>query len=501
MVNKRTLAGFLILTIIASALIQLTTQNPAVEIAYAGGEPPKINNVSLNRENLYRGLQTLAVVANVTDDDTEPAQLKVAIEIVFADGLTLRKDLTFLREAQLFDVRIPIPSSAAVGSAVVRIKASDRDGLESSYETTIGILSDKLYNELKASVENGLTQFKVALTLVESMGINASEARTYLEQAEKLSEEARVRVEVLEDVDTAIELYQQAAEALAAGLTRLTDLTSIAFKSIDSLQAIKTNLEITATLTSIVEGMGLDVSRAKQLLEEATETIRKALESHQKAEYEQTIILVEDASRRIEAALEELKVAVEANTEIQRELWRLTMRHAEALDRYTDVAAYISSLKALGVDVSEAEANLRYAADILDAVRETLSQGKTAGVDEALNEAIGSIEKAENTAVNRARGYAERNLNTVKDLAERIEAKILKPDLTYLNSLIQLGETALNNGKYLLSISYTTQAIGEAARLLKVASDQELALVIALIAVAAAIVSMIILLAVARRRA
>lgn len=385
------------------SLVMLSSISPAIAAL-----PPTINSVSINREKIYRGLQTLTITVNVTDDITPVEHLNVVVTITFADGLSLVKPMVYLETIRLYDLRLPILSSAALGKATLKVTVSDEDGLSSFQELEFTVLD----NEAIISARQNATTLAMLLTsqlnIYRVMGVNVTMAESLLLKAKEAIESGDFNLFVLEDVERAHEAY----------------LESIANSN-----------------------QGLDLSH----------TLAEALFIHQ----------------------EELAAATTELIDVSRKL--------------SDTLIVISSLKALGVDVSKGEARLAFAYGIIERCNSALISGETTGVIAALRTAKNYLEMARQDAMDSAKDLAESLINMSNGLLTSLKGRIFKPDLSYPEGLLTIAKDAFDREDYITAITFSKDSLAELARLSKIASDQEFIMIASIVIIAIVIATAILL--------
>lgn len=273
--------------------------------------PPTINTVSINREKIYRGLQTLTITVNVTDDITPVERLNVVVTIKFADGLSLLKPMVYLETIRLYDLRLPILSSAALGKAVLEVIVSDEEGLNSTQELEFTVLDSEPIISARQNATTLIMLLRSQLNIHRVMGVNVTMAERLLTKANEAIKSGDFYLFVLEDVEKAYEAYLESIANSSEGLDLSHALAEAFFKHQEALTAARTELidvsrKLSDVLTIILslKALGVDVSEGEAHLAFANGIIERCNNALISGETTGVIAALQAAKNYIEMAKE-----------------------------------------------------------------------------------------------------------------------------------------------------------------------------------------------------
>lgn len=288
------------------SILTLSTVNPINATS-----PPTINTVSINRERIYRGLQSLLITVNVTDDITPREHLKVVATITFADGLKLEKPMAYLETIQLYDLRLPIPSSAALGKALLKVTVADEDGMNSTQELEFTVLDNEPIISARQNATILIKLLNTQLRVYKTMGVNVTAGENLLLNAKEAIERGDLNLFVLENVEEALEAYLESISNSSQGLDSVYESAEAFFKRQETLTVARTELidvsrklSDTLALISNLKALGVDVSEGEAHLEFACGIIERCVNAIISGETEGVIAALQASKDYLEMAKE-----------------------------------------------------------------------------------------------------------------------------------------------------------------------------------------------------
>ncbi|MDT7888113.1 MAG: hypothetical protein RQ885_03955 [Desulfurococcales archaeon] len=449
---------------------------------------PSINELLINREVLYRGLQTLSVLANITDPAFPPEKLRVFAELMFSDGLTLKKDLVFLLDAKVFDVRIPVPSSAGLGPAILKVVAVNPLGLNSTKVLTINIIDHTPVMELR---EATLMRKLIMESIVGIAGINNTAYISDLAQAVKLIDEADISIKTLEDVDRGISLYREAQNILDKVMKRVIEDIDLASKVRNSLADLNGNISMIKILLKVLESQGYNTGNLSANIRELEIISKEINKLYQEGSFVKALLRISDVQGRVDLVLSNLLSLVRSDVIYRNNISSIWNTYFNASSYYFYVKGREEILRSLGIVSSEVDYYLRNAERSL-----TLAYGElVAGSLRAsiyISDAIGNLSIAITALDQAAKGYIELTLRYVDTIIGAAKGRPLRPDTSYLESLVKMSRESLGRGDYVAAAAYSNMAIQEAARISAILSNQETWLVVLISILMAGLIALII---------
>jgi len=465
-------------------------------VARAGSEEnlqqePIINNVSFNRDRIYRGLQTLNVVVNASDPKFPPEQLKSYIEILFSDGQSIRRPMIYLADPKLFDIRILIPSSAGLGSAIVTITVVNPVGLNATYSKEIVILDDRPLLNLKEETNIKLRILESISNISSLMGANVSAIADLKKEIYRLIDEAEIKLRVLEDVDSAISHYENASLMIDRTLELLNEVFRASLVVNNMLQDHKSKLEALKLIIMSAKSQRFNISAAEAMLNASERYIMQIEDLYRQGRYDEALISLRNITLMYDVLTRSLLDELIREVGLEKDTWNM---YHNATYLYISALSRIYTLKLLGIPTAGIETYVVSSKNLLDKALDSLSKGQAVRAQVFIGNAVNNITIALSAIDSILRDHASMMYNYAESLYKQLVSKLIKPDTTYIEGLLASARDTLNNGDYITSVSLSNMAVQETLRLLKIASDQETYLVVGIAVVIAAAISAMLLL-------
>jgi murein DD-endopeptidase MepM/ murein hydrolase activator NlpD len=495
------LHSILMLTILLSPILYIV--HPLFSLAEGVGiPPPEIQNVSINRDKIYRGFQTLSIVANITDRAYDPSKLRVSVEVEFSNGLTLKKAMVYLPDAKIFDIRIPIPESAGLGSAEVRVVAVNPALYNATYSTKIYVLDHRPVIELREEARRAISQLDSLASIASLVGINTSDIARSIGEIKRIFSDAEIALTVLEDVDRSIELYRQVISLATSNLS-VVNSSIRAYTSIQSsISDISNSYKVYEALLDLLrlQMRGANLSTPQAILEAVRVQINTASMRLSEGRYAEAILFIRNASTLLDTLAQSIQSAIQDYNRRLYEASMLGIRHSNATTYYYTALARVQALKALGISSQSVEQLLDRAYASLLAASRGLSEGALQEASSWIASAEGNTSLAISLMDSMARDQANTLYNLSREQLDILSKRMFKPDTSYIENLLRISRESMNRGDYIAAVAYLNTAYQEALRLQKISSDTEAAFIVGIVVIAAGIISAAILLITGRRR-
>ncbi len=491
----------LMLTILLSPILYIA--HPLISLAEGvGGSPPEIRDVSIDKDRIYRGLQTLSIVANITDKTYDPSELRVSVEVEFSNGLTLKKAMIYLPDAKIFDIRIPIPESAGLGSAEVRIIAVNPALYNATYSTKIYVLDHRPVIELREEARRVISQLDNLAFIAALVGINTSDITRSIEEIKRIFSDAEIALTVLEDVDRSIELYKQVISLATSNLSAVNSSIK-AYASIQSsISDLFNSYKVYKALLDLLrlQMRGANLSTQQAILEAVEVQINTASTHLSEGRYAEAILSIRNASALLDTLAQSIQSAIQEYNRRLYEASILRIRHSNATTYYYTALARMQTLKALGISSRNVEQLLDKAYISLLAASRGLSEDDLQEASSWIASAEGNISLAISLMDSMARDQANTLYNLSREQLDMLSKRMFKPDTSYIENLLRISRESMNRGDYIAAVAYLNTAYQEALRLQKISSDTEATFIVGIVVIVAGIVSATILLITGRRR-
>ncbi len=237
----------------------------STHVAYAQ-QPSRVLKFEYSTLTVYRGYQWIEVKAYFEGKPTvTTAVAKVIAGVVITTNLSV-VDLYSPTTIQVGNVtysvtriaigRVPIPESASTGKALLEVEIVGKD-FRNATRVTLTILDHRPVNNLRNNVYLKLERVKTLVLIAGSLGVNVTELSKSLSELEAKVEDATNSLELLGEVDKAVETYNYV----------LTKLSEIESKTLAELAI--TNARTQESIIAVAKGLqeySLVVSKSIDLL-------------------------------------------------------------------------------------------------------------------------------------------------------------------------------------------------------------------------------------------